>query len=155
MVHRIVFRVASEEALDFWEQRVGGERGEGRLRFEDPEGLGLELVVSSVPDQPLTADHPDVPAAVALQGFDSVHVYTDDPEASRAFLEAALDFREVAPDVFECRGEERGGLYAYELTTEPGVGGAGTVHHVAWASPMDEHETWRQRVLDAGGRPTP
>src|SRR6478609_144829 len=53
MVHRIVFRVASEEALDFWEQRVGGERGEGSLRFEDPEGLGLELVVSTVPDQPL------------------------------------------------------------------------------------------------------
>src|SRR5512132_4478504 len=48
MVHRIVFRVASEEALDFWADRLGGESvdvrlEDGRLRFEDPEGLGLEL----------------------------------------------------------------------------------------------------------------
>src|SRR4051794_480207 len=48
MVHRIAFRVASDEALDFWEQRVGGERGEDSLRFDDPEGLGLELVVATV-----------------------------------------------------------------------------------------------------------
>src|SRR5437870_7307465 len=47
MVHRIVFRIATEEALDFWEDRLGKEgvsveRHNERLRFEDPEGLGLE-----------------------------------------------------------------------------------------------------------------
>ena len=41
------------------------------------------------------------------------------------------------------------------MTDAPGVGGAGTIHHVAWSSPMDEHEAWRQRVLEAGARPTP
>ena len=29
------------------------------------------------------------------------------------------------------------------------------MHHVAWASPMDEHVAWRERVLAAGARPTP
>ena len=24
--------------------------------------------------------------------------------------------------------------------------GAGAVHHVAWASPMDDHEQWQRRV---------
>src|SRR2546427_6656325 len=38
MVHRVVFRVGSEEALDFWAERVGGERGEESLLFADPEG---------------------------------------------------------------------------------------------------------------------
>src|SRR5205823_2175312 len=38
---------------------------------------------------------------------------------------------------------------------ERGFGGAGTVHHVAWASTMEEHEAWRQRVAEAGARPTP
>ena len=33
--------------------------------------------------------------------------------------------------------------------------GAGAVHHVAWASPMDDHEQWQQRVAAAGLRPTP
>src|SRR2546422_51489 len=56
MVHLIVFRVASEEALDFWEGRLGGEgvsaqRTDGRLRFEDPEGLALELEVDAEDDQ--------------------------------------------------------------------------------------------------------
>ena len=53
------------------------------------------------------------------------------------------------------RGEERGGLYFYDQTDERGVGGAGTVHHVAWASPMDDHEAWRERVEAAGASPTP
>src|SRR5215212_9416755 len=48
MVHRIVFRVASEDAIEFWNERltsegVSLERDEGSLRFTDPEGLGLEL----------------------------------------------------------------------------------------------------------------
>ena len=34
--------------------------------------------------------------------------------------------------------------------------GAGSVHHVAWASSLDEHEEWRERALGAGGaQPTP
>src|SRR3982751_4877074 len=38
MIHRIVLRVASGAALDFWEQRLGrGERRPGALLFNDPE----------------------------------------------------------------------------------------------------------------------
>ncbi len=29
------------------------------------------------------------------------------------------------------------------------------MHHVAWASQMDEHEAWRDRVAEAGAHPTP
>ena len=36
----------------------------------------------------------------------------------------------------------------------PGIPGAGTVHHVAWASTMEDEEAWQQRVAAAGGRPT-
>src|SRR5213596_582626 len=39
MVHRVAFRVASAEALDFWHGRVGGELNDGSLVFADPEGL--------------------------------------------------------------------------------------------------------------------
>src|SRR5207253_8621045 len=50
MVHTIVLRVGSDEALDFWAERLGFEgvdvrREDGRLSFEDPEGLGLQLAV--------------------------------------------------------------------------------------------------------------
>jgi glyoxalase family protein len=156
MVHRVTWRVASEEALDFWERRIDGStRGEGHLRFADPEGLDLELVVSDTSDTPLVAEHPEIPAELALQGFDSVRAFTSDPAASAAFLEEGLAFQPLDEKTFESRGEERGSLYAYDVTDAVGVPGAGTVHHVAWASPMDEHEAWRERVLQAGGRPTP
>ena len=32
---------------------------------------------------------------------------------------------------------------------------AGTVHHIAWGSQMDEHEGWRARAMEGGARPTP
>jgi glyoxalase family protein len=160
MVHRVVWRVASTEALDFWADRLGvegitSERGETSLLFHDPEGLALELVVVETADAPLVAEHPEIPVGLALQGFDSVRAYAFDPEASRRFLESGLGFRPVDPTAFESRGDERGSLYTYDVTDTAGLGGAGTVHHVAWASPMEEHEAWRQRVLEAGAHPTP
>jgi glyoxalase family protein len=160
MVYRVVWRVASTEALDFWERRLAGagvasERSDSRLLFHDPEELELELAVVETPDTPLVAAHPEIPAELALQGFDSVRVFTGDPARSRAFLEQGLGFTPESDTVFESRGEERGSHYVYDVTDTPGVGGAGTIHHVAWASPMDEHEAWRQRVLESGARPTP
>src|SRR5687768_9335514 len=87
MVHRVVWRLGSEEALDFWAERlaqegVAVERSPGRLVFADPEGLGLELAVSDTTDEPLVAQHPDVPAEHALQGFAGVRAFGATPEAS-------------------------------------------------------------------------
>ncbi len=160
MVHRIVWRVAGEDALDFWESRlrdegVETEREDGRLRFDDPEGLGLELAVVQTGDEPLIAEHPEIPADVALQGFDGVHAYTLDSEASRDLLVEGLGFKPGDGDEYEVRGDRRGSFYAYERIPQPGMGGAGTVHHVAWSSPPDEHEAWRDRVMAAGAMPTP
>jgi glyoxalase family protein len=160
MVHLVRWRVASEEALDFWAERLGAAgsdvtRGDGTLRFADPEGLAHELAVVESGDDPLIADHPEVPRELALQGFDSVRAYSAEPERSRSFLEEALGFTKSGALEWEARGERRGATYAYDTTGERGVGGAGTVHHVAWSSTMDDHEAWRERAEEAGARPTP
>ena len=160
MVHRVVWRIASEDALAFWEERLRGDgietvREDASLRFADPEGLELELAVVQTDDKALIADHPEIPAEVALQGFDSVRAYSLDPAASRVFLEEGLGFNPTGEGAYELRGEERGSFYVYDQTSERGVGGAGTVHHVAWSSPPEEHESWRERALAAGASPTP
>ncbi len=160
MVHRVVWRVASEEALDFWEQRLRSEgvetiREGSSLRFDDPEGLGLELAVVETADEPLVSNHPEVPGEHALQGFDGVRAYTSDPEASRAFLVESLSFEAAGDSEYEARGEQRGSFYAFDAVDRPGTGGAGTVHHVAWGSSMDEHEAWRERAAAGGASPTP
>jgi glyoxalase family protein len=160
MVHRVAYRLGSPDALDFWEERLRGEgmdvsRGDGALVFADPEGMGLELRVADTSDEPLIAEHPEIPAELALQGFDHVRAYAADPERSRGLLEQTLEFQPVGGDSFEARGQRRGGLYHYDRSDARGVQGAGTVHHVAWASPMEEHEVWRERVAESGAHPTP
>ncbi len=160
MVHRVVWRVGSQEALAFWADRLGGEgvateSVDGALRFHDPEGLAHELLVTDRDDVPLIADHPEVPAEMALQGFDAVRAYSADPSASRPLLEDGLGFAPAGDDAWEARGGQRGGVISYERPpVEPGRPGGGTVHHVAWASTMDDHPAWRERALSAGARPT-
>src|SRR5207253_685648 len=71
----------------------------------------------------------------------------------------ALDFwheRVQADGRWEVRGDQRGSFYAYDA---PPAGaeafqGAGTVHHVAFASQPQEQDEWRSRVAAAGARPT-
>jgi glyoxalase family protein len=160
MVHRVVWRVASTEALDFWEERLRGEgvapsRDDGRLTFSDPEGLGLELAVVETEDEPLVAEHPEIPSELALQGFEGARAYTREPDASRSFLEGSLDFEGRGETDFEARGDKRSGFYVYDVAERRGMQGAGTVHHVAWASTIEEHHAWRTAVERAGARPTP
>ena len=133
---------------------VESERDGERLRFRDPEGLEHELGVHDVPDEPLIAEHPEVPAEHALQGFHGVRAYASDPARSRDLLEAGMGFRPEG-DGWEARAESRGGTYAYDAPpAERGLQGAGTVHHIAWATTDEEHPAWIEQVRSHGARPT-
>ena len=161
MVHTVTFRVGSDAALDFWESRLAAAgitatRNGGGLGFADPEGLGLALTVASVDDEPLVARHPEIAPELALQGFDSVRAYASRPERSRDLLEQVMAFTAQPDDTWEVRGADRGGLYGYDPPPEaPGIPSAGTVHHVAFASTMEDHAEWQRRVSEAGMRATP
>lgn len=160
MVHRIVWRVASTDALEFWKERlrragVEAAREGDHLRFEDPEGLGFELRTARTTDGPLAARHPEIPPAFALLGFDGVRAYSAEPERSRTFLEETLRFAASGGDDYDVRGTLRGSFYAYDPAAHRGSAGAGTVHHVAWASHPNDHRAWRDRVSEGGAHPTP
>ena len=160
MVHTIVWRVGSEDALAFWRERLEGEAanveqlGAG-LVFEDPEGVRHELLVDESGDEPLVANHPEIPVGLALRGFAGVRAFAIDPERSVGLLEETLGFRPDGDYRWEVRGEKRGGFYAYDAAPAGrGIPGAGTVHHVAFATEFDEQDAWQERVAEAGYRPT-
>jgi glyoxalase family protein len=162
MVHRIIWRVAGADALEFWRERlddegVSSELSAGSLLFSDPEGLEHELVPTAGGDEPLSADAPDIPREHALQGFDGVRAYTTDPVRSEQLLGDTLGFARGKGERWEVRGERRGSVYSYDAPpAEINRGqGAGTVHHVAFAAQPDDLEAWRLRVVSAGARPTP
>jgi glyoxalase family protein len=162
MVHRIVWRVASPAALEFWRERlaahgVTAEPTENSLLFSDPEGLEHELVLSTGEDEPLSAVSPEIPSEHALQGFDGVRAYSNAPVRSERLLGKALGFDRGAGEHWDVRGEHRRGFYAYD-PAPPEINrrqGAGSVHHVAFASRMEDLDAWREVVAEAGATPTP
>jgi glyoxalase family protein len=164
MVERIVWRVSSRETIEFWRERLEREveaieTTDDGIRFQDPEGLGLELRVSDADDEPLRAASPDIPAEHALLGFDGVRALATDVDVDASLLSSTLGLRAVGDDgagsLSEARGEHRGGTIEYLQTADRGRAGAGTVHHVAWASHDSEHPAWRERVAAAGMHVTP
>jgi len=159
MVSTIIHRVASEDALDFWHQRLTGEgiaarREADRLAFSDPEGMHHELGVFERTDEPLVARSTEVPEEFALQGFEGVRALVADPARSESLLRDVLGFSELSDHEWEARGEHRGGRILFEHSDQRGIPGAGTVHHIAWAAYRDELEQWRDRIIAAGRHPT-
>jgi glyoxalase family protein len=156
MVHRIVWRVASVDALDFWTARLAAEGtetdrdGDG-LRFADPEGMGHELVVNTTTDPALVAVHPEIPAEVALQGFDGVRAYSLRPEGTARLLEQLMGAEARGDATWELRGAERGGWIALDpVPEERGRPSAGVVHHIAWSTTDAEQRAWLDRLNKAG-----
>jgi glyoxalase family protein len=149
MIHRILWRVGSEEALGFWRERLGID---GDV-FADPEGLEGELVVEPG-DAPLAARADDIPEEHAIRGIHGVRAFSSRPDGSAALLEA-LGFAAAGDASWRVDGEQRHGVYAFD--EPPGVGrqGAGTVHHVAWSAADDTQlAEYRLRAAGAGARPT-
>jgi glyoxalase family protein len=152
MIHTIQWRVASEAALDFWRDRVldadlDYERSEGSLRFADPEGLGIELVVAGGPE--LRAFASDIPSEFAVTGFHGARAYAADPAPSAPLLET-MGFTGGGS-----AWELGGASWTYEPAPERrGLQGAGTVHHIAWTMDDADESRWGAVVAQAGARPT-
>jgi glyoxalase family protein len=161
MVYRITFRVRSYDALAFWERRLADHaiattRHEDRIRFDDPEGLGLELAAVQSPDAPLVARHPEIPADVALCGFDAVRAYGSRVASTGRLLEEVMGATSPTEYRWELSGSARHGTIAYDAPpTLPGRAGAGTVHHIAWATEPADHERWLERLHRGGVSSTP
>ena len=156
MVHRIVWRVASSKALDFWADRLRSlgtpfEQTADAVRFADFEGLGHELVVNQTGDAPLIADHPDIPGEMALQGFEGVRAYSHAPELTAKLLEQLMSAQKKGEQIWEVRGKHRGGWMALDpAPKEQGRQSAGTVHHIAWGTSDAEQGRWVD-TLNRGG----
>ena len=161
MVHTIIWRVGSAEALDFWEARLRAAEmsvlhEDDMLSFCDPEGLAYQLVIDDSDDAPLSAASPEIPAEFALRGFGGVRAYAQQPEASAELLRAlgfAADGNERS---WLVSGDERSATLSYdEPPADAPRPGAGTIHHVAWSAAGDaELESCIAQANSAGAQST-
>ena len=151
---------ASEEALGFWEQRLvaAGARSRRASRrrapLRGPGGAGPRArVVADVGDRrwsPRTRRSRPSSRSRASTAFAPSRAT---PHGAASCSRTCSGSSRRASGV---GGSRRGARRALRVRPAarlgPGVPGAGTVHHVAWASTMDDHEAWQRRVTEAGGR---
>ncbi len=161
MIHRILWRLPSSESLDFWKERLEAAgtatalEGES-LRFSDPEGLDHEFQVYRGDEPALVPRHKEIPPEFAIRGFQGVRAYSRNRDLTEEVLGDVMGFGKLGEGLWQRAGEERSGIYRLDPPPdERGIPGAGTVHHIAWASPMDQHGRWPEKVTAAGLRATP
>lgn len=161
MVHRVLWRLPSEAALDYWQDRLAAagtpsDRSEGSLLFSDPEGLSHEFLTYDGSEDLLQPRHSEVPPEFAIGGFDGVRAYSSTPEVTEQVLGQVLGFEHLGEGQWSVAGESRSSLYILDPTPEERqVPGAGTVHHIAWATLLEDQDEWQTHVSGAGLYVTP
>ncbi len=155
-------------ALDFWRERFEKFRisttqtsrfGERLLQLEDPDGLRIELVERDAGPSSRWA-FGGVPENKAIKGFGGALLFSTAPERTAFALERVMGLSKVSEEGgyvrFQATGD-LGNIIDVNVTPmAPGIGGAGTVHHIAWRAADDEdHARWRSLVEENGFHPTP
>lgn len=160
-----------KESVDYWIKRLDHFEiphkepqqrfDEVVIYFEDWDGLGLELIANDRdPRPPFSYGH--IPLEHAIRGFYSVELWEHTYERTEALLVNFLDHEFVQET-----GPRR--RYSTSAAGTPGqiidivwdahkrygVGGSGTVHHIAFDTPSDEDQlSVREKLLGVGMYPT-
>src|ERR1700761_6035799 len=152
-IQRIVLRVGSYDAVDFWLRRLAENQVYSevlrldptqptRLIFEDFEGHEVELMVSDAPDAPQLADADDIPLDFRIRGIEGARSYTS-AEELLPFAEH-LGFR-AEGDHLVLGGDTRSARWYFTPPPErpfqamaPGVW-----HHIAFDA-GDDMKSWRE-----------
>ena len=123
-----------------------------------PRGSSCEIAALQSGDPPLVARAEGIPPEHAIQGFDGARAFTSAPSNSAPLLADTLDFERDGDGDHDwvVAGEQRGARWRYDPPpAERGVQGAGTVHHIAWASRDEDQTRWRDAAHAAGAHVTP
>lgn len=169
MLNTTTFSVSSN-SLDYWTDRlkkfdVNFKEQSGRfddeiaIYFEDPDGLGLELVFNNKDLRPGYTSGA-IPLDFAIKGFYSVEIWQDGYERTAGLLTEQMDHKLIA---------EKGNRFRFAATDSPGnyvdiictpeslrgLGGNGTVHHIAFATANGEtQEEVRKKISQRMLNPT-
>ncbi|BET67321.1 ring-cleaving dioxygenase [Opitutales bacterium ASA1] len=156
---------APNASLPFWKARLEStgvtasmiERyGERVLAFADPDGIPIEIVAV---DEDARAGWigGDVPAAHVLRGLHTARLTLARSGPTRTLATLVMGYRVVREETGFTRLETgAGGSGTYiDLIEDPkaprGLGGVGTIHHVAWSTPDDATELKMQELLAEAG----
>lgn len=159
-----------ENSMDYWTKRLdkfsvpyeGPQKrfDEVFIYFEDPDGLGLELVANSKDTRP-GFTYGNIPNEFAIKGFYGITLSEECYERTAGLLVGQMDHTLIT---------EQGNRFRYSASGKPGdfvdilcnpdalkgLAGYGTVHHVAFATASDKTQLEaREKLLKFGLNLTP
>ena len=158
-------------SLAYWEQRLkkfdikskeAQERfdSEAVIYFEDHDGLGLELVFNDK-DGRAVFSYGNIPLENCIRGFYNVEIWEEGYERTAALLTEQMDHKLIAEksNRFRFAANDSPGNYV-DIVCVPdalkGLGGNGTVHHIAFATPDGKsQEEVRAKIVQRMLNPTP
>jgi glyoxalase family protein len=164
----VAFKVP-QGSQDFWLQRLQElgithseffeQFGKQAIRFTDPDGLELDLIFDGTPRQKVSSYKSTVPHERSIQGFESTRLKLNEADGTVDILTNVLGFNEVKSDgkftLLQTDANIGGSVIIETGNEEPGRGGRGIVHHVAFrAKDESELNELREKVLQKGLQPT-
>lgn len=170
MLNTTTFSVAAS-SFDYWTSRLKRfsiaykepiERFENEtvIYFEDPDGLGLELVFNNMDSRTGFTRGP-IPAENAIKGFYNVEIWEEGYERTAGLLTEQMDHVLIAEkgNRFRFAADDSPGNYV-DIVCSPdslrGLGGSGTVHHIAFKTPDAASQIEvRTRIVKRILNPTP
>jgi len=163
---RLSFSVAPA-SLAFWEERLTrhgvtvqrlNRFGEDVLTFTDPDQIPVEIVAVASDARPGWNHAVGIPAEMALRGLHTAELTVQSGAPTEKLLTGDMSYSLVKREGNRARFEAgAGGSGTYvdviaDAQTPPGVGGVGTIHHIAWRVPGDLEQRAMQARLQAAGQ---
>jgi len=158
-------------ALEFWEKRFGENRvhaeraetpfAEPAIRFQDPDGLSLELVATSRAAVTRRWLGSSIPTDFQIASLAAPTLEISRLAPTEKLLTAILGFDFIDEEKKRRRyaaGERRGSDVLDLMVNEGGFGriAAGTVHHIAFRVANDEEQLrWRDQLVGLGFHVSP
>jgi glyoxalase family protein len=149
------------QSVRFWEDRLNEDKIETKLSpdktqltLQDPDGIELRLIEA---DDPREAWLPSgIGTDAAVRGFHTVYLSVGRADASVRVLEKMGFTKQTANTNRLGVGDQRPGKIVELIpSAKRSLGGVGTIHHVAFATPTDDTQTvCAYELSEIGVQPT-
>jgi glyoxalase family protein len=154
-------------SLSFWREHLNrhgitpqfmGKRfDEDVLAFNDPDGMGVELIEAArLPGIDFWAEGP-ISREYALHGFHSVTLWLDEVEQTAELLTSQMGYQAAGQEETRHRfiADRNAPGHIIDLVERPGKGqaelGVGSIHHIAFRTPTDEQQLEYQTLIRKTG----
>jgi len=159
-------------SLDYWKERAqrfgfrasreADRFGEPVLALFDGDDLAIELIATPRCPADSYPEGADVPSEFGVRLIHSATLTLADTARTISLLTETMGFSESAREGDRIRFTTGSGGPGsmLDIVTDPtgkrGLQGAGTVHHIAFRTPDDEHQAgWSQTLMDRGYHVSP